>query len=468
MRIATSTIYENQITSIDSLSAQYQSIGEDLSTGKSLNVPSDDPSQVSQDLTISTTIAAENGDASNASAAQNELTFTDSTLSSLTTVLQSARSLAVEGATDIIPNGTQRPLIGQQIAGLLNQALALANTQYGTTYVFAGTGSSTTPPVTALGSPPNGVVFTGNNQARTELINGQQVQVGTTLQSAFNQGSTNGTPSVFTLLATLRDTMDQEPASIESQQPINVSGATIQGAADANPTTLGQIAGPPSLTTVPLTADNAVPPSYSIQIDGTVPATGAAGSASFTFGAATAVDNGTPQSVVGAINAQTAVTGVTASWNVTSQRLELTSVANGSPPFLVSDIPSPVGGQPLATTTPPGVTTAGTTPSTFLEAFQIPNQVSVTSNLSTQIGDIDAVINQVLSARAQIGQQIQNLASTTTQVQALANDNTTTQSGYQDTNIAQATSQFTLVQTALQAAYATTTRLEGKTLIDYL
>ena len=59
MRIATSTIYDNQIQSIDNLSAQYQSIGQDLSTGKSLNVPSDDPSQISQDLTLTTSIASE-------------------------------------------------------------------------------------------------------------------------------------------------------------------------------------------------------------------------------------------------------------------------------------------------------------------------------------------------------------------------------------------------------------------------
>jgi flagellar hook-associated protein 3 FlgL len=465
MRIATSTIYSDQIQSIDGLSAQYQNIGQDLSTGKSLNVPSDDPSQVSQDLTLSTTIAQENGDASNASSASNFLTFTDTTLSQLTSVLQQARSLAVEGATDIIPNGTQRPLIGKQVDGLLNQALALANQQYGNTYIFAGTGSSTTPPITPQGSPANGVVFTGNNQARTELINGQEVQVGTTMQAAFNQGGTTGVPSVFTLLATLRNTLDQEPASIQSQQPINVANATITGAADFTHTTLGQIAGPPALTTVPLTADNAVPPSYSIEIDGTTVATGQPGQAVFTFGANTPVDDGTNASIVGAINAQTATTGVTASWNVAAQRLQLTSVSNGSPPFLVSNVPSPVAAGPA---TLPPVTTAGTTSSNFLQAFQIPGQVSVTSNLSTQIGDIDAVINQVLSARTQVGQSIQNLAGSNTQLQALANDNTTTQSGIQDTNIAQATSQFTLTQTALQAAYATTTRLEGKTLIDYL
>jgi len=174
------------------------------------------------------------------------------------------------------------------------------------------------------------------------------------------------------------------------------------------------------------------------------------------------VDDGTATSVVGAINAQTGTTGVTAKWNVSSQRLQLTSSGPNSPPFLISDIASPVPGSPSA------VVTAATTKSTFLEAFQIPNQVSVTSNLSTQIGDIDAVINQVLSARAGIGQQIQNLAGTTSQLQVLSNDNTTTKSTIEDTNVAQATSQFTLTQTALQAAYATTSRLEGKTLIDYL
>jgi flagellar hook-associated protein 3 FlgL len=451
MRIATSTIYDNQTVSIDTLSAQYQNIGQQLSTGKSLNVPSDDPSQVAQDLTLTTTIAAENSDASNASAAQNELTFTDATLSSLTNALQTARNLAVSGANDVIPNGTQRPLIGQQVAGILDQVLALANTQYGGTYLFAGTGSGTTPPVTPLGSPPTTVAFSGNNNARTELINGQQVQVGTTLQAAFNQGSTDGTPSVFTLLATLRDTLTKEPSSIQSQRPINVTGQVIYGSAvPALSTTLGQIAAPNPKTTVPLTADSAG--NYSVEIDGTNPATAAPGQAIFTFTAATAVDDGTPTSVVGQINAQTATTGVTASWNVASQRLELTSVAPNSPPFLVSDVASP----------------GATNTSNFLAAFQIPKQVSVTSNLSTQIGDIDDVINQVLSARAQIGQQIQNLASTTTQVQALANDNTTTKSGYEDTNVAQATSQFTLTQTALQAAYAVTSRLEGKTLIDFL
>jgi flagellar hook-associated protein 3 len=453
MRIATSTIYSNQASSIDTLSSQYAQIGNTLSTGKSLNVPSDNPSQVAQDLTLTTTIQAENSDASNATAAQSQLTFTDSTLASLTSLLQTARNLAVSGANDIIPNGSQRPLIGQQVSGLLDQALALANAQYGGTYLFAGTGSGTTPPVTALGSPPNAVAFTGNNDVRTEVINGVTVPVGTTIQQAFNQTSTNGTPSVFTLLATLRNTLNQEPAAIESQQPINVTGKVILGQTSpaASQTTLAQIAGPPPRTTIGLTPDSTG--QYSIVIDGTNPGTGAATSTPITFPAGTAVDSlVAPGGVVQQINALQGTTGVTATWNVASQRLQLSSTGPNSPPFRISDSAS----------------AGATNTSNFLAAFQIPNQVSVTSNLSTQIGDIDAVINQVLSARAGIGQQIQNLAGSTSQLQSLSTDNTNTKKNYEDTNVAQATSQFTLTQTALQAAYAVTSRLEGKTLIDYL
>jgi flagellin-like hook-associated protein FlgL len=233
-----------------------------------------------------------------------------------------------------------------------------------------------------------------------------------------------------------------------------VTGQIIQGAADANPTTLGTIVGPPSMTSVPLKADSNG--DFSIVVNGTDPTDGAAVTKQFTFTAATPLDG--PGGVIQQLNAaSTGVggTGVTASFNQQTQRITLTSTAPNSPAFSVNDAPSP--GPPAATTS-----------ANFLEAFQIPTTGSVVTNLSTQIGDIDAVINQVLTARAQVGQQIQNLANTTSQLEALSTDNTTTKSSYEDTNVAQATSQFTLTQTALQAAYATTARLEGKTLIDYL
>lgn len=472
MRIATSTVYNQQIQSIDDLAAQYANVGQQLSSGKKLQAPSDNPSVIAQDLSLTSTLASENGDVSNATAAQNQLTYTDATLSSLTDLLSKARSLAVAGASDIIPNGSQRPLIGKEVSGLLDQALALANAQYGTNYVFAGSGPRTTPPVVAQGSPPTSIIFNGNLNAQTTVINGQTVTTGTTLQDGFNYQSTDGTPDVFTLLATLRDTLDKEPASIQSAASINATGKVIYGPTSPAlvQTTLGQLAtaGGPSGTM--LVSDNAVPSGagghYSIQIDGTN-TSGGPGSQLFTFS-----DADTISTILTALNGATATTGVQASWNSQTQRVTMTSVATGSPPFNVSDVSTPLGnGVPPATT-------AATNTSNFRTVFEIQNptsglntattEVTVTSNLSTQLGDFDKVIDAVLKGRAGIGQEIQNLAATTNQVSALTVDNKSVQNGYEATDVASATTKFSQVQTALQSAYATTARLEGKTLFDYL
>jgi flagellin-like hook-associated protein FlgL len=47
-------------------------------------------------------------------------------------------------------------------------------------------------------------------------------------------------------------------------------------------------------------------------------------------------------------------------------------------------------------------------------------------------------------------------------------DNTNVESGIEDTSVASATTAFTATQTALEAAYSTTTRLEQQTLFSYL
>lgn len=451
MRIATSTLYSQQIASIDDLTQQYSVTGQQLSSGKRLTQPSDDPTHIASDLTLNQTITQEDTDTTDATSAKNQLTLVDSTLSTLTDILSTARSLAVASATDVIPNGTQRKSQAKQVDGLLNQAIGLANAQYGTTYIFAGTGPRSTPPVVAQGSPANNVLFSGNNDKQTQLINGQTFTTSSTLQETFNYNSTDGSPSVFTLLATLRDTMNTEPVVDQSGASVNKLGtAILTQPTSPVATTLGGAS-----FAVPLQADNAVPPSYSIEIDGVAPGTTQPPTQStLTFTNATAVDDGTATSVVGQINAQTAVTGVTARFDVPSQRLVLSAPT----PFRITDVPTPA----------PPAATAGTTAANFTKVFGLQNQADVINNLSTQIGDVDKVLNTLLQARATIGERIQGLSSATTQLASISTDNTAVKSGYEDTNVAAATVKFTQQQTALQAAYATTTRLEGKSLMDYL
>jgi flagellar hook-associated protein 3 FlgL len=448
MRIATSTIYDNQTASIDNLETEYQTLGSQLSSGISFTAPSDDPTIVGEDLSLRTTLANETQQTADITSATNQLTSTDSALASLTSLLQSARTLAVQ-ASSTTTTPAQLADIGTQVSQLLQQAIGIANTQENGVYIFAGSANPTVPPVSAVGNPITGVTINGNTASQGQLLdNGQQVTTSTTLQQAFNVDSADGSPSVFQALINLQNTLTNGTVTDESGTALNIPGEVIQGAGATTPSTLGGANAAPLAT--PLKADSNG--DYSISINAAT-ANGGTSVETYTFTAATAIDDGTATSVVGLINANTGTSGITASFDARTQRLSLTS-ADGKT-FSVTDEPSP--GPPAATDT-----------GNFVEAFGLAGQADTASTLSTQLTDVDNALNVTLNSRAAVGATINTLSAVGSQVTTQSTDNTAVKSGLEDVNVAQATSQFTEVETALQAAFETTTRLEGKTLFDYI
>ncbi|MDB5040096.1 MAG: flagellar hook-associated protein 3 [Candidatus Eremiobacteraeota bacterium] len=450
MRIATSTIYAQQTAAIDDQSALYAQIGAQLSSGKQLSAPSDDPGQIAQDLLVHTSIDTTNQASTNVQNAVSELTTTDGALSSLTSVMQSARALAIQGASDTLTDA-QRTSLANQIDQVLQQAVAIGNSSYAGKYIFAGTSTSANPPVVTQGSPTSSVVFSGNEQVQGQLIyNNVSFALSTTFQSAFNYKAADGSPDIFQTLITLRNTLTGKVATDQSSTAANKAGATIYGPQLAGvgpaPTTLGAL-GVFATTPVPDNSLPAVPAKFSIAINGSV--NGVQSVQTITVTSATAVDDGTPTSLVGRINAVTAQTGVTASFNAATQKLVLT----GTGSFYVTDTPSPGG---------------ATTSGNLTSVFNLAGQSDFVQNISTQLGDIDHALNTLLQARSVVGARIQTLGSIQSQLQSSVTDNTKVKSGIEDVNVAAATSKFSQTQTALQAAYSTTNRLESKTLFDYL
>jgi flagellar hook-associated protein 3 FlgL len=444
MRIATSSIYAQQTAAIDDQTALYAQLGQQLSSGKQLSAPSDDPSRIAQDLQLHIAIDATTQQSTNVKNAVSELTQTDSALSSLTSVMQSAQTLAVQGASDTM-SASQRTALANQVDQLLQQAIAIGNTQYGGKYVFAGTSTSATPPVVQQGNPIGGVTFAGNEQAQGQLVyNNQQFALSTTFQSAFNYNSSDGSPDVFQTLIRLRDTLQNGTAADESTAAINRAGVVVYGAGSPAPTLLNA-ANTFATTPVPDSSGN-----FSLQINGAV--NGVQSVQTVTVPANAPLDGGAG-SVVGAINAVTAQTGVTASFDSSTQKVTL----SGTGSFYVSDVASP------------GATNAANlTAVLHLASTTSSAQADMVQNVSTQLGDISSVLNTVLNARSVIGSRIQTLSSIGSQLQTSITDNTNVESGIEDVDVAAATSKFTATQTALQAAYATTNRLESKTLFDYL
>lgn len=430
MRIATSTIYDSQSNSIDNLVFQQQQLGAALSSGKSLNAPSDNPTQIAQDLELRSSVAAENQGSTNIKNASAQLTTVDGALNTLTDIMQKARGIAVEAGSGFT-NATQQQALASQVDSLLSETISIANTKYAGKYVFAGTAGPFTQPVTANGQPVSSVSFNGNLSGQNEqLYNGEAIGNGVTLQQAFNYKAPDGSPDVFQTLVTLRDTISKGTVVSQSASRVNNANTALNAG-----TTLTGSAG---ILSTPLTFDSTG--NASIQI------TSQQGAATITF-----LPTDTIANVLTKINAQTATTGVTATFDYTQQRLSLT----GSPSltaFSVSDASSP------------GAANTGN----FVSAFGLQSQADLTSNISRQLGDVDRVMQNLLTTRATLGGNLQTLTALGSATDSQVVNDTKVQSGIEDADIAKVISQFSQTQTALQAAYGTTTRLESKTLFDYI
>jgi flagellar hook-associated protein 3 FlgL len=394
-------------------------------------------------LQIRTTIAVENQQTTSITNATNQLTTTDSALANLTSILQTTQQLATS-AVDSLLSPEELKSKGATVDQYLQNVIAIANTQYDGQYIFAGSAESATAPITTVGSPVSAVVFNGNEQSSNILFNGQSFNVSPTMQEAFNYNATDGSPSVFQTLINLRDTLDKGLVTDESAKSINRQGDIIYGSASPSPTTLSATPSPFAVSPV---ADSAG--GYTISVHNT-DASGVEHVESYTFFGSSPVDSSSTLSITGAINANAATTGLTASFNAQTQRLTLTNAGGGS--FNVTDEDS----------------TGADDTSNLTSVFGLSGTASLPQTISTQLGDIENIISANLNSRAVVGTRINALAQINTQVTTDINDNTTVQSGIEDTNIPTATTAFSATQAALTATYSTTTRLEAKDLFDYL
>jgi len=154
---------------------QEQTALQELSTGKRVNVPSDDPLAASlmvgnQDQSSRTDQYLQNIDS-----LTNQMQIADTAIGSVVTALNQAISLGVEGSTGTATS-SQRQQIAQNLLGIQAQIVQLANTEIGGVYLFAGTASTTTP-FALDSSSPSGVQYNGNDQANVvQIADGLKVQ----------------------------------------------------------------------------------------------------------------------------------------------------------------------------------------------------------------------------------------------------------------------------------------------------
>lgn len=137
MRISSTQIADNSIYGITQSYARYAVAQNEVSTGKQVQQPSDNPSGIAQSLGFRNQYDQINEYQHTITQANSFLSATDTALGSVNDLLRQARTIAVQGGSNVITNDTRSALV-TQIQNIITQVGTIANSTDGTRYIFAG------------------------------------------------------------------------------------------------------------------------------------------------------------------------------------------------------------------------------------------------------------------------------------------------------------------------------------------
>jgi flagellar hook-associated protein 3 FlgL len=170
MRVTDSLQTDTLMNNVQTSLSNYNTIEQQLSTGKKLNELSDDPIGGAQSMALHASLVDNAQYQTNAQDATSFLSASDSALSSANSLLQSAKQIAVQGANGIA-NTQDLQALGSQVDGIIQQLTVLANSDLHGKYLFGGTQTQTAPyvaPAAGTGDPTP--TYAGNTGTVTATL----------------------------------------------------------------------------------------------------------------------------------------------------------------------------------------------------------------------------------------------------------------------------------------------------------
>ncbi len=137
MRVTENIKFSASMGGLSTIQNQYSSLLEKMATQKKVNRPSDDPVGVTRILGIRTQQAAVNQYQTNISTCESWVTMTETKLNSVNDLLVKTRELALSQATATASSDT-RKIVADQVGGIIDEMLSLANSRLGDRYLFSG------------------------------------------------------------------------------------------------------------------------------------------------------------------------------------------------------------------------------------------------------------------------------------------------------------------------------------------
>jgi len=206
MRITTKLLNDNVINSLFTNRSKLNDLQEQLSTGKKVSKPSDDPNASINILSAKLSLDQVERYTTNIENALSELDIADESILSTVDVVQRAKELAVQ-ASNATNGATEFSAIKSEIDQLIEQVKDAANTKFGSKYIFGGV-ITEIPPYSedADGNITyNGTPSTSNYQRKTEISENITVDTNVTGDSIFGQYVEGDTTKQTGLIGTLKN-----------------------------------------------------------------------------------------------------------------------------------------------------------------------------------------------------------------------------------------------------------------------
>lgn len=174
----------NQSSSVEA------TLANELSSGLRVTSLQDDPAAVAESTVMASAISKDDTFVQTASGTQSMMQVSDSTLGEVVSQLTSAVALAISGS-----NGTENAAniasIEQQLTGIRDQVLSLANTSYLGQSLFAGSQGSVKPFTLDTSTSPATTSYVGDTSANyVETPSGQKIQTNLAGSAVFGSGTT--------------------------------------------------------------------------------------------------------------------------------------------------------------------------------------------------------------------------------------------------------------------------------------
>ena len=422
MRISSSQYFTMNVETMNNQQASLANMYAQISSGKALQTAADNPLGAAQAVALTSQAANLAQYSTNQSSALTSLQQEDSTLSSVTNVMQSIQSLVVNAGNGTL-NDTDRSALATQLQGYRSTLMTLANTTDANgNYIFAGFQGGSKPfsdNASGVGATYDG----GPGQRQVQISDTRTINVADPGSAIFQSVSSN------------------ESSPVSSGSAANTGSGTI---------------GPVSVSDSSDPANSLI---YTITFGTTTTGTPPASVSSYSI---TSTD---PSTTPPTVTAPTTPTPYTAGSNITvgSQTVAISGTPASGDKFSVSP----------ANTGSTSDTDIFTTLDSLVNALKQPAdsaaaQATLQNALTTAGSKISNTYNNVLTTQTAVGGREQEVTATQTAMQTTSTQTANNLSDLVSVNLPSAISQYEMTQNSLQAAQQAFAQIQKMSLFNYL